>query len=101
MPEVDLKRHLQSLACAKFKVLKKHPASRDVNDTDTFSFNADFTSSMQRIKISTVAGFSKVENAEERKETRDRIEKERKHQIDVRPPYTFRSLSTATEPVLI
>ena len=101
MPEVDLKRHLQSLACAKFKVLKKHPASRDVNDTDTFSFNADFTSSMQRIKISTVAGSSKVENAEERKETRDRIEEERKHQIDVSPPYTFRSLSTATEPVLI
>lgn len=84
LPEIDLKRHLQSLACAKFKVLKKHPPSRDVNDSDTFSFNSDFTASMQRIKISTIAGSSKVENAEERKETRDRIEEERKHQIDVR-----------------
>ena len=72
---MELKRHLQSLACAKFKVLKKHPAGRDVNPSDSFSFNADFSAPLQKIKISTIA--SRVENTEERKETRDRIDEER------------------------
>ena len=63
---MELKRHLQSLACAKFKVLKKHPPGRDVNPSDSFSFNADFSAPLQKIKISTVA--SRVENTEERKE---------------------------------
>jgi cullin 3 len=77
----ELQRHLQSLACAKFKVLKKHPPSRDVSTDDSFSFNDDFTATMQKIKINTVS--SKVESGEERKETRDRIDEERKHQIEV------------------
>jgi hypothetical protein len=77
----ELKRHLQSLACGKFKVLKKHPPGREINDDDSFSFNNDFTCPMQKIKIATVS--SKIETTEERKETRDRIDEERKHQIDV------------------
>ncbi|KAJ7227159.1 Cullin-domain-containing protein [Mycena pura] len=76
----ELQRHLQSLACAKFKILKKHPQGREVNPTDSFSFNADFTSNLQKIKISTIS--SKVESGEERKETKDRIDEERKHQTE-------------------
>ena len=82
IPEVELKRQLQSLACAKYKILKKHPPGRDVNSTDSFSFNADFSAPLQKIKISTVA--SRVENTEERKETKDRIDEERRHQTEVR-----------------
>ncbi|KAJ7284963.1 Cullin-domain-containing protein [Mycena rebaudengoi] len=78
--DIDLQRHLQSLACAKFKVLKKHPPGRDVRPSDAFSFNADFSSSLQKIKISTVS--SKVESGEERKETKDRIDEERRHQTE-------------------
>ncbi|KAL0575168.1 hypothetical protein V5O48_006790 [Marasmius crinis-equi] len=78
--DVELQRHLQSLACAKFKVLKKHPPGRDVSPTDSFSFNAGFTSNLQKIKISTVS--SKVESGEERKETKDRIDEERRHQTE-------------------
>ena len=37
---------------------------------------------MRKIKIGTVV--SRVESGEERKETRDRIEEERKHQTEVR-----------------
>lgn len=77
----ELKRHLQSLACAKFKILKKHPPGREISDDDSFSFNYDFSSPMSKIKIATVS--SKIESKEERKETRDRIDEERKHQIDV------------------
>ncbi|KZT56924.1 Cullin-domain-containing protein [Calocera cornea HHB12733] len=80
IPEIDLKRHLQSLACAKWKILKKHPPSRDVAEDDTFSFNHDFTAPLMRIKISTVA--SRVENADERQETKDRVDEERKHQTE-------------------
>ena len=81
LPDVELKRQLQSLACAKFRILKKHPVGRDVNPTDSFSFNADFTASLQKIKISTVA--SRVENSDERRETRDRVDEERRHQTEV------------------
>jgi cullin 3 len=78
----ELQRHLQSLACAKYKILKKHPPSRDVDTSDSFSFNREFSSDLRKIKISTVV--SKVETGDERKETRDRIDEERRHQIEVR-----------------
>jgi cullin 3 len=78
----ELQRNLQSLACAKFKILKKHPPGRDVNPDDSFSFNTDFSSPLQKIKISTVA--ARVETGEERKETQDRVEEERRYQTDVR-----------------
>lgn len=77
----ELQRHLQSLACAKFKILKKHPPGRDVDSGDSFSFNHEFSSNLQKIKISTVV--SKVESGDERKETRDRIDEERRHQTEV------------------
>lgn len=79
---MELKRQLQSLACAKFKILKKHPPGRDVDTNDSFSFNIDFSAPLQKIKISTIA--SRVENPEERKETKDRIDEERRHQTEVR-----------------
>jgi cullin 3 len=76
----DLKRHLQSLACAKYKVLKKHPPGRDVSAEDSFSFSTGFSSNLQKIKISTIS--ARVENAEERKETQDRVDEERRHQTE-------------------
>ena len=79
--DAELQRHLQSLACAKFKILKKHPHGRDVDPSDSFSFNADFSAPMQKIKISTVS--SRPESNDERKETRDHIDEERRHQTDV------------------
>jgi hypothetical protein len=79
--DIELKRHLQSLACAKFKILKKHPPGREVHPDESFSFNNDFSSAMQKIKISTVS--SRVEDKDERKGTRDRIDEERKHQMEV------------------
>ncbi|VDB88409.1 unnamed protein product [Peniophora sp. CBMAI 1063] len=80
IPEAELMRNLQSLACAKFKVLKKHPPGRDVKTDDSFSFNESFSAPLQKIKISTVA--ARVESGVERRETQDRIEEERKHQTE-------------------
>src|SRR6185437_4075740 len=38
----QLQRTLQSLACAKFRILSKNPKGREVNSDDTFTFNAGF-----------------------------------------------------------
>ncbi|KIY43994.1 Cullin-domain-containing protein [Fistulina hepatica ATCC 64428] len=78
--EQELQRNLQSLACAKFQILKKHPSGRDVSAEDSFSYNMDFSSPLQKIKISTIA--AKVESGEERKETLDRVDEERRHQTE-------------------
>lgn len=80
MPDGDLQRTLQSLACAKYKVLRKEPRGRDVLPTDRFFFNADFTCPLARIKIAQVA--AKVETPTERKETTAKVEEERKNQVD-------------------
>jgi len=80
IPDAELQRHLQSLACAKYKILRKHPPSRNVSTTDRFSFNNEFTAPLQRIKIQTVA--SKAETTEERRETEEKVEEERKLQTE-------------------
>lgn len=80
IPDNDLQRQLQSLACAKYKILRKHPASRNVSPTDSFSFNYEFTAPLQRIKIQTIA--SKAETTEERRETEEKVEEERKLQTE-------------------
>ena len=75
-----MKRNLQSLACAKYRILTKEPKSKDINVNDQFFFNNDFVAPLQRIKIQTVA--SKVETEGERKDTREKVEEARKHQIE-------------------
>ena len=52
-----------------------------MKDDDSFSFNEGFQSDLHKIKIAVVA--AKVESGEERKETRERVDEERKHQADV------------------
>lgn len=80
LPDSHLKRTLQSLACAKYKILKKDPPTRNVSNTDKFSFNHAFTAPMVRLKIQTIA--NRVENSEETKETDDRVDKERSQVIE-------------------
>lgn len=76
----DLKRTLQSLACAKYKILNKSSKGRDISPDDMFTFNEDFTCNLARIKIQALA--SKVETEGERKHTQDKVDEERKHQIE-------------------
>ncbi|EIW72022.1 hypothetical protein TREMEDRAFT_70610 [Tremella mesenterica DSM 1558] len=80
LPDADLRRTLQSLACGKFRVLTKTPKGREVDSTDVFSFNEGFTSNLARIKIMQVA--NKVESNKEREETQEQVAEERKHQIE-------------------
>lgn len=89
LSEANLKRTLQSLACAKYKLLKKEPAGRNINPNDTFAFNHAFTAPVVRIKIATIA--SRVETVEETKETDTRLEAERSQVIEAAIVRTMKS----------
>lgn len=52
--DAELRRTLQSLACGKKRVLKKHPLGKDVNNGDTFQFNADFADSRYQVHINSI-----------------------------------------------
>lgn len=77
LPDAEIKRTLQSLACAKYKVLTKNPKGRDVNETDTFTFNAKFTDDRFRLKINQI---QLKETKEENKETHKRVAADRHYE---------------------
>lgn len=81
IPAVDLKRCLQSLALVKGKqVLRKEPMSKDIAHDDSFSVNDKFTSKLFKVKIGTVS--AQKETDPEKLETRQRVEEDRKPQIE-------------------
>lgn len=82
IPERDLIRALQSLAMGKAtqRILIKHPKTREIEPTHYFCVNDSFTSKLHRVKIQTVA--AKGESEPERKETRSKVDEDRKHEIE-------------------
>ncbi len=77
LPDPELQRTLQSLACARYRVLTKHPRGRDVNPTDTFAYNAHFSDPKTRIKINQI---QLKETKEENKETHIRVAADRHYE---------------------
>lgn len=77
LPDAEVKRTLQSLACAKYKVLTKTPKGREVNDTDSFAFNEKFTDNRFRVKINQI---QLKETKEENKETHQRVAADRHYE---------------------
>ncbi|EXJ55796.1 hypothetical protein A1O7_08726 [Cladophialophora yegresii CBS 114405] len=75
--DAELKRTLQSLACAKYQVLRKHPRGRDVSDTDTFAFAHTFSDAKMRIKINQI---QLKETKEENRETHVRVAADRHYE---------------------
>ncbi|KAK1423317.1 hypothetical protein QVD17_18615 [Tagetes erecta] len=81
IPTLELKRCLQSLACVKGKnVLRKEPMGKDIGEDDTFFFNDKFASKFYKVKIGTVV--AQKESEPEKLETRQRVEEDRKPQIE-------------------
>ncbi|GAB6020164.1 Cullin-3 [Chamberlinius hualienensis] len=82
IPDRDLIRALQSLALGKAsqRILIKQPKVKEIEPTHQFYVNDSFTSKLYRVKIQTVA--AKGESEPERKETRNKVDEDRKHEIE-------------------
>jgi hypothetical protein len=70
----ELQRTLQSLACARFRVLSKSPKGKDVNKGDVFTINNSFTHPKYRIKINQIQA---RETKSENKETHQQVAADR------------------------
>ncbi|KAL7172197.1 hypothetical protein ACSBR2_031818 [Camellia fascicularis] len=71
----DLVRLLQSLSCAKYKILNKEPNTKTVTPNDYFEFNLKFTDRMRRIRIP-------LPPVDERKKVVEDVDKDRRYAID-------------------
>ncbi|KAK7089946.1 cullin-3-like [Littorina saxatilis] len=83
MPDRELIRALQSLAVGKLaqRVLHKEPKTKEIEPEHVFTVNDQFTSKLIRVKIQMVAS-NKGEAEPERKETRNKVDEDRKHEIE-------------------
>ena len=77
LKDEELKRTLQSLACARYRVLLKSPKGRDVNATDKFVVDPNFTDAKYRIKINQI---QLKETREENKQTHERVAADRQYE---------------------
>ncbi|KAI9012912.1 Cullin family-domain-containing protein [Gaertneriomyces semiglobifer] len=93
----ELERTLQSLACAKIKVLTKIPHSKNVTRTDMFEYNANFEHNLFRIKVNQI---QMKETAEEQKMTEERVFQDRQYQVDAAIVRILKSRKTITHAVL-
>nr|CAB3234718.1 cullin-3 [Phallusia mammillata] len=83
IPVKELTRALQSLACGKSaqRVLQKEPKGKEVEKGDHFTINDGFSSKLHRVKIQSVAQ-KQGESEPERKETRTKVQEDRRHEIE-------------------
>ncbi|KAL9576104.1 MAG: hypothetical protein Q9212_007382, partial [Teloschistes hypoglaucus] len=77
LDDTELQRTLQSLACARYRILSKTPKGKDVNRTDAFALNTAFADPKYRIKINQIQA---KETKEENKETHERVAADRAYE---------------------
>lgn len=70
LAEAELKRTLQSLACAKLRPLRKNPQGREIGENDIFTVNKNFSHAKFRVKINQV---QLKETKEENKQTHEQV----------------------------
>ena len=82
LEEKELKRSLQSLACAKVLILNKEPKSPSSNDDGRFfEVNAALNERLFRIKVNSI---QIKETTEENKQTMERVFQDRQQQVALR-----------------
>jgi cullin 3 len=55
IPDSELRRHLISLCTPKHRILRKSSKGRGImSDSDTFTFNAEYTSKLKKVRIPLV-----------------------------------------------
>lgn len=98
LDDTELKRTLQSLACAKYRVLNKEPRGKDVDETDTFAFNLNFTHSRYRIKINQIQA---KETKQENQQTHERVAADRNYETQAAVVRIMKSRKTITHAELV
>ncbi|KAJ5897983.1 hypothetical protein N7504_008271 [Penicillium tannophilum] len=98
LSDPELKRTLQSLACAKYRVLNKKPKGKEVESTDEFSWNSQFNDAKMRIKINQV---QLKETKEENKTTHERVAADRHFETQAAIVRIMKSRKTITHSELI
>jgi len=98
LEEKELKRSLQSLACAKVRILNKEPKSRDVNDDDVFQVNAALNERLFRIKVNSI---QIKETTEENKQTMERVFQDRQQQVDAAIVRVMKTRKSLTHSLLL
>lgn len=98
LEEKELKRALQSLACAKVRILNKEPKSRDVNAGDVFEVNAALNERLFRIKVNSI---QIKETTEENKQTMERVFQDRQQQVDAAIVRVMKTRKSLTHALLI
>lgn len=81
LPMEELKKYLQTLALSKYQILTKspNPKSKDISDTDVFTFNRKFTDRQRKIKMSLLV--TKV-SQDEKLSTKQTVDEDRKHAVE-------------------
>ncbi|KAE8148150.1 hypothetical protein BDV25DRAFT_131493 [Aspergillus avenaceus] len=98
LSDQELTRTLQSLACAKYRVLSKKPKGKDVNPTDEFSYNKGFSDPKRRIKINQI---QLKETKEENKTTHERVAADRHYETQAAIVRIMKSRKTITHAELV
>ena len=65
---------------ASQRIFLKDPKTKDIQATDRFIVNDSFASKLYRVKINPIT--AKTETDPERQETRNKVDDDRKHEID-------------------
>ena len=98
LDDTELKRTLQSLACAKYRVLNKEPKGKDVNYTDMFTLNLNFTHPRYRIKINQIQA---KETKQENQQTHERVAADRNYETQAAIVRIMKSRKTITHAELV
>ena len=83
IPDRELTRALQPLAIGKAsqRILVKNPKTKEIESSHTFQVNDAFTSQLHRIKVQQ-ASARLGESEPERNETKQKVDEDRKHEIE-------------------
>ena len=96
--DTELQRTLQSLACARYQVLRKLPKGKDVSTTDSFSINNSFHHPKYRIKINQIQA---KETKQENQQTHERVAADRAFETQAAIVRIMKSRKAITHPELV
>ena len=89
---------LLSLAAGKVRVLEKSSEAKEVLETDTFSFCADFKAKLYRLMINSV---QLKETSEEHAATNKKVNNDRQYQIEAAIVRIMKTRKTLTHQLLV